>query len=116
MKESLFGPAQVCDPFLQDCLLVLLDACEDNSHAHIGEDEYDSADRREGGAGPSTSKQMRRRGADVSDPCALLERHANIPDHDGNNQKGLPTRNKGDRKPRKHIYAGNRKLKTGGQP
>ena len=45
----LLGAAQVCDPFLQDRLLVLLDACEGDSHAHIGQDKCDSAERRECG-------------------------------------------------------------------
>ena len=46
----LLGAAQVCDPFLQDRLLVLLDACECDAHAHIGEDKCDAAERRKCGA------------------------------------------------------------------
>jgi hypothetical protein len=49
MGPALFGAAQVCDPFLQERLLVVLDACECDSHAHIGEDKCDFAERRECG-------------------------------------------------------------------
>jgi hypothetical protein len=39
MNQYLFGAAQACDPFLQDCLLVMLDTSEGDSHAHVGQDK-----------------------------------------------------------------------------
>ena len=60
----LLGAAQVCDPFLQDRLLVLLDACECDAHAHIGEDKCDAAER----VNVAPSWEMRRR---TCVPCGV---------------------------------------------
>ena len=50
MWAILFGGVRGRDPFLKDCLLVMLDACENDSHTHVRQDKYDTAEGRERGA------------------------------------------------------------------